>query len=273
LDFAGGEVRVDLRPVGSLLPHEEVIPEQLQKIASQITRDGVQKDPLIVDRESGTVLDGMHRLAALVQLRYENVVCCLVDYGSQGIELRRWARVYTTTRKGLFSEALQSLGVNVKVSISQAFDLLEARKSGLAVFGEGASLVKEGKSGLEDAFSTAKSLDDVAHTLGWKRDFVREDEVDLALQDPDNFVLLFQRLGKQDVLNAARTGRLFPCKTSLHSIDPRPVALDFPLKELNGASSRSLSQLLEKRSPKFLPPNSEYAGRRYKERLLVLNPK
>ena len=261
---------MDLRPVASLLPHEETIPEQLDKIVGQIRRDGVQKDPVIVDRDTGTVLDGMHRLAAFGKLNLENVVCCLVDYSSPGIELRRWARVYKTTKRDLFDQALEELGVTKSVSLSEAFDSLDSRKAGLAVLSRAGCRVSDREFGLDTAFRAVKSLDEVGRNLGWQRSFVREDEVDFALEDRGN-VLLVQRLTKQDVLNAARTRSLFPCKTSMHTIDPRPVALDFPIKNINAATPKTIADLLRKRSPRLWPAGSEYEGRRYKERLLVLH--
>lgn len=269
----GGKIRVDLRPVASLLPHEDTIPEQLDKIAKQIERDGIQKDPLIVDGESGAVLDGMHRLNAFSKLGLENIVCCLVDYSSPGIELSRWARVYRAPQKGLISQALVELGIGMKATLSEAFGSLDARRCGLAALGQDACFVPNGQSDLGSAFRMVRALDEVSRALGWQRSFVREDEVDISLQDAGNVVVLVQRLTKQDVLTAARTATLFPCKTSMHTIDPRPVALDFPIGELNTATRKSLSAVMEKRQPRTLPPNSVYEGRRYKERLLLLDPR
>ncbi len=267
----GGKIRVDLRPVSSLLAHEDTIPEQLDKIAKQIKKDTVQKDPLIVDGESSAVLDGMHRLSAFSKLGLENIVCCLVDYSSPGIELSRWARVYRAPQKGLVYQALGELGITKKVTLTEAFDSLDARRCGLAALGQEACLVPDGHSDIAAAFRMVRGLDEVSRALGWQRSFVREDEVDISLQDDSNVVVLVQRLAKHDVLAAARTGILFPCKTSLHMIDPRPVALNFPIDELNSATRRSLLELMEKRPPKTLPPNSVYEGRRYKERLLLLD--
>jgi hypothetical protein len=269
----GGRIRIDLRPVSSLLPHEDTIPEQLDKLAAQIRKDGVQKDPLIVDRDSGAVLDGMHRLNAFSKLGLENVVCCLVEYSSPGIELRRWARVYKSPQRGLVSKSLKELGVGKAVSISDAFESLDSRRCELAALDAAGCLIPERQTGLRDAFRLVRALDTLGRTLGWERSFVREDEVDVALQDEGNVIVLVQRLTKQDVLDAARSRNLFPCKTSMHMIDPRPVALDFPIGELNSATKESLTAIMKQRSPKTLPPDSTYEGRRYKERLLLLDPR
>jgi len=57
----------------------------------------------------------------------------------------------------------------------------------------------------------------------------------------------------------------------MHVIDPRPVAVNFPMAELSGATSASLRKRLEGIREQLLPPGSTYEGRRYKERLLLLN--
>jgi hypothetical protein len=57
----------------------------------------------------------------------------------------------------------------------------------------------------------------------------------------------------------------------MHLIDPRPVAVNFPVEDLNDATSASLRKLLEGRREYLLPSDSLYEGRRYKERLLLLN--
>ena len=112
--MAGG--RVDVRPVASLLPHEDIIAPQVEKLAAAMRRHGVQRDPLIVDRESGTVLDGMHRLAAFRKMGAEYAVCYLVDDSSKSITLQRWVRVLTVSKTSLVPHVLENLGVDRKGS-------------------------------------------------------------------------------------------------------------------------------------------------------------
>ena len=123
-----------------------------------------------MDRVSGTVLDGMHRLAAITKLRIENIVCFLVDYGSGGISLGRWARVYRTTQTDLVSEAVAELGEMRTVTLSQALELLESRKAGLAVLGKVSAAVVDCREDL-DVFQFIKNLDEVAGMKGWDRSF------------------------------------------------------------------------------------------------------
>jgi len=264
-------VRVDVRPISSMLPHEDTIPTHVERIASEIRHEGMQRDPIIVDSESGTVLDGMHRLAAFAKLGLENAVCCRVDYASKVIELHRWARAYSNG-VGNITGLLQDAGVSRKATFSEAFASLDARECGLAVLGSSGALLPERKVDLQGAFAMVRGLDAMAMGAGWKREFFPEEDIDSALQDEKKVVVLIQRLGKDDVIAAARSGRLFPCKTSMHIIEPRPVAVNVPTSKLAVLTGTELRRQISQAGSRILPRGSKYQGRTYKERLLVLSP-
>jgi hypothetical protein len=259
-----------VKPVSVLRPHEETIPSRVQGIASEIMKDGVQKDPIIVDEDSLTVLDGMHRLAAFSALGIENAVCCSVEYSSRAVSLRRWARVYAG-RDDPISEARRFSGLTRRTTLAQALDELEGRDVGLAVLTPNAAYLPERNLDIGLVFEAVNAFDRFSVSKGWERGFVPEDDIDVPLQSARNIVLLIRKLRKEDVVSAARSGKLFPCKTSMHMIDPRPVAVNFPVADLNNATSASLRKRLEGRRERLLPADSLYEGRRYKERLLVLN--
>jgi hypothetical protein len=262
---------LDIRPVSSLRPHEETIRAHVKKLASEILRDGVQKDPVIVDNESATVLDGMHRLAAFQEIRLENAVCCSVDYGSRAVSLGRWARVYTVGEAGSFEKHVRDFGNLRRTTLAEAFVSLERRNAGIGVFTGAAVFVSEGKQSIEDAAREMASFDRLSEMMGWERSFVAEDDIGLPLQDVRNVVVLLRRLSKDDVVWAAKSGRLFPCKTSMHIVDPRPVAVNFPLERLDGGTTATLRDTLRGKEGRMLPAGSVYEGRRYKERLLRLD--
>jgi len=260
-----------VKAVNALRPHEETIPSHVKGLMDEMKKDGVQKDPIIIDFESLTVLDGMHRLAAFISMGVENAVCCSVDYASPAVKLGRWARVYTLPIGFPLPETLKQYGLTQRLTLAQAFDALEGRDSGLALLTPNSAYLPRGSLDLGLAMETMSDFDRMAQESGWKREFVPEDDVDVPLQSERNIVLLVRKLRKDDVVNSARSGRLFPCKTSMHVIDPRPVAVNFPMSELGSATSASLRRRLEGRHEQVLPPGSTYEGRRYKERLLLLN--
>ncbi|MGP8057964.1 MAG: ParB N-terminal domain-containing protein [Nitrososphaerales archaeon] len=264
-------VKVDVRPVSSLMPHEETIPAHVERIASEIKREGIQRDPIIFDAESQAVLDGMHRLAAFARLGLEYVVCCPVDYSSRTLELNRWARVYTPHNSKDMDMALFDAGISKRSTMLEAFTALNERRGGLAAISSRGVLMPAAPMDLDGAFALMRSLDEIALKSGWKKEFVPEEDVDVAIQDERSVVVLVQRLGKDDVVKAARNKKLFPHKTSMHTVDPRPVAVDVPIEKLKSKTGAQLAEQLRLPEGEMLPPGSIYQGRRYKERLLLLN--
>ena len=260
-----------VKPVSILRPHEETIPEHVRGLTAEMKRDGVQRDPIIIDQDTATVLDGMHRLAAFLALEIENAVCCSVEYSSKSVSIGRWARVYTVPNRDSAEEALGRAGMTRRVTLARAFDALDGKEAGLAVLTSNAAYLPGERMELDGAIDAIEGFDRRSEALGWGRKFVPEDDIDVPLQSDRNLVVLVRKLGKDDVVAAGRSGKLFPCKTSMHLIDPRPVAVNFPLAGLNGATTAGLREALAGRNERLLPPNSTYEGRRYKERLLLLD--
>lgn len=259
-----------VRKLTSLRPHEETIPAHVEQMARQLEDDRVQKDPILIDGKSGTVLDGMHRLAAFARLGLERAVCCSLDYSSDNVTVRRWARVYQAGKRSELEEVFEAEGFIRRIGLEEALEALQKRSVGIVVALGGESRAQTGPSTLEESFKLVERIDRVSSARGWGRSFVPEDEIGEELPKPDRAVMLVQRLRKEDVISAAVERRLFPCKTSMHLVDPRPVAVRYPLSELKGPSGRrpSIPQ-----NGKLLPAGSTYEGRRYKERLLLLNPR
>ena len=78
-DFAPREVtNVD---IGWLKPHEKVVnQDRVTALVDAIGRWGAYRKPLLVDRDSGSILDGHHRYFAAQKLGLSKVPAALVDY-------------------------------------------------------------------------------------------------------------------------------------------------------------------------------------------------
>jgi hypothetical protein len=240
-------------------------------MVKELSRDGVQKDPILIERVNSSVLDGMHRLAAFASLEIPKAVCCSVEYASDSVTLGRWARVYSGRSVNDLEEMVRNKGVSRRTSLPGAKEELKKRGAGLAAISSRGALLPRNTTSLAEAFSIIRRLDAVAETKGWRRRFVPEDEIEAEIGSPGRIAVIVERISKEDVVAAARTGELFPCKTSMHAVDPRPVAVNFPITKLKRATTELLRDRL-KAEGRLLPANSFYQGRRYKERLLVLNP-
>ena len=273
MTLAGAGFELVVRKLSTLRPHEETIPAHVEEMSRNLKDDGLQKDPIIIDGRSGTVLDGMHRLAAFVSLGFERAVCCSLDYASDKVTVGRWARVYTSDETAQQRRVFAHEGFTRKLGLEEALAALESRTAGVAVAFGNDALVQGTGQDLEEAFRTVERIDAASSDYGWRRTFVREEEMGQAVSSGGKAVLIVQKLLKEDVVNAAKMRRLFPCKTSMHTIDPRPVAVNFPLADLAEEEGKEeLQEKLAARKARLLPAGSVYEGRRYKERLLLLHP-
>ncbi len=267
------EIRVDIRRLSAVLPHEETLLELSFKLAQEILSARMQRDPIIVDENTGVVLDGMHRLSSLKRLGSKCVVCHLVDYSSKRVCLRRWVRVLRRATNEDITKLLESLEVNQPAKLSEALELVETGGNFVAVMAKGKCYVSSRELGsLADCYDIVKRIDSFARQNGWREDFVGEERIHDQLVSPRAMVILPPPLTKQDVLRAATTGRLLPHKTTMHVIDLRPLGVDYPLSELRKErpSERILMTRLSTSRVSIRSPPYTHLGRTYDERVMVL---
>ena len=82
---------VELVPIVWLKPHEEVKPRNVDKLHEMTLRWSAYTKPLLVDGETGTILDGHHRYHVGMRIGLSRLPVIKVDYlGNEGIELDLW---------------------------------------------------------------------------------------------------------------------------------------------------------------------------------------
>jgi len=263
-------LRLELRSLASLRPHEETTESSTKRLASELSSDGVQKDPLIIDADTGVVLDGMHRLAALKLLGLRSAACTSVDYSSDSVAVGRWLRVFHAMQETKALEILEDAGIMETTSMDEGINLLQTGECSLLAVGAGSVFIAGERRNLEEAFSMVRSLDSAALNASIEREFVDEGLLRTVRPSADVTVVV-PPIAKADVLRAAQTGKLFPCKTSMHAIEPRPVGLGIPLSELEAGTAEVTP--LDGVYSELLPPDSLYGGRKYRERLMILRRK
>jgi hypothetical protein len=77
-----------LRPVLDLRATEETDPPHADAVASLILRAGVWTTPVCIERETGAVMDGHHRLAAAHRLGLQMIPVVPLTYDQ--VELQAW---------------------------------------------------------------------------------------------------------------------------------------------------------------------------------------
>jgi hypothetical protein len=87
-------------------------------------------------------------------------------------------------------------------------------------------------------------------------------------------VLVTPKPIKEAIVETARSGKVFACKTTRHIIPARPMHLCVPLNSLKNSRSMSeineeLKIMLQKKRLRHISPGSVFEGRRYEEDLYV----
>jgi len=70
-----------------LKQHEKISQDHLFSIRDDIISDGFIRNPIIVDRDSGVILDGHHRYNAALEMGLKRIPTVLVDYLSSEIKV------------------------------------------------------------------------------------------------------------------------------------------------------------------------------------------
>lgn len=82
--------RFELIDVDKLRCHEELQPDLLEHVLSDIQAEGAVHRPILVAEKSLVILDGHHRYAALKLLGCRRIPCYVVDYFAAVVELTLW---------------------------------------------------------------------------------------------------------------------------------------------------------------------------------------
>ena len=84
-------MKVELVPLEVLRPHEQILPKKVDQLEKMTHRWNAYTKPLLIDRATGTILDGHHRYQVALRLELLCVPCVLIDYLEDDlIELDIW---------------------------------------------------------------------------------------------------------------------------------------------------------------------------------------
>lgn len=259
--------------ISSLHLHEEIIPELLNRLVTRIKRDGVIKHPIIVDRKSLVVLDGMHRVAALKKLNCKKIPVCLVDYENSAVTVGCWYRT------------IKSIGEprNLRTQVQRFGTVKEVEKLDETIIGvppivaaikngNKAFFIRSDFRNLKEAYNIIERIEKFLRKAGFDIGYKTETDALRRLREHEvDAVLLTPRLTKEAIIETALSGEVFTYKATRHIIPARPLFLNIPLHLLkeNGKSleevNKELKSILQKRRLKRISAGSLLEGRRYEE--------
>jgi len=267
-------LEIEIVNVDDLHPHEEVILQEVKYLSERIYIDNALHHPILVDKNSSTVLDGMHRLAAIKSLGCNKILVCFVDYLNPLIAVHGWYRCY---KEKISIDQIEKIDEKALLkpasrNLDEIQGGLESRSIDLSILTDNYYILQNDNS-IEEIF---KIIRQIQKSVTLPVIFEKEKQAFERFQEGEfASILAFRSLRKGEIVKAAVNGYLFPCKTTRHVIPTRPIGIEIPLKKLC-ATKLSLQKLnedliddLQKRKTKILPAGSVIDGRKYEEELLL----
>ena len=270
------ELEIKLEEIEKLYIHEEIIPEIVEWLSSEIKRD-MYKHPVIVDKETLVVLDGMHRVAALQHLGYKLIPVCLVNYNNPSITVGSWFRII---------ENGQKTGESVRKDLESGYNLQEIANNELkrkmydreVIIGIVTSRKCYGIPGkiesIKETYGYIKQLERDLRSVGYKISYETEnDAVNKVKSGKALAAIIAPRITKRDVVTTALSGEVFVHKSTRHVIPTRPLFVNVPIEWLNMDLKEANKLLLEHLSKKKLRrlPSGQMLDRLYEEELYVFS--
>lgn len=259
---------LSIREVSSLYPHEQTLAANLKRLKEAMLNIGQLVDPIIIDKETGVVLDGNHRLKVLQMIECPLTACQLVNYNDSKIQVGTW---FPATK-----EPLEKIIKNNKIkveridcekgkrelkSLDAPFMAVRNIRAGAPVCD--AFLLDPGKYKIREMTEEQHYILSCLNGVEWE--YISDDVAEEYLSK--GYTVLFRRpFTKEEILRAAKEHNPFPPKSTRHLIPDRVVRLNMRLGWLHEGreeATRHLNNMLSRRA---------YEGnvRRYNEPVIVI---
>jgi len=202
--------------ISRLRDHEEVDPSCFKELMKELIEDGFQRDPIIVDKESGVVLDGHHRRNILKTLGYSKIASYQVQYVKDDkIRVKTWYPIVVDSKRRLM-QTIEDHGIMLTPNTKNSSENL---------------LVLKGRT-VQLATGRREIMNALLGKI--KLQYVSTKNIALRLVEEARAAgtFIFEPVTKEDVLKAGLSNDPFPPKTTRHIIPSRPKNWFIPLKKL-----------------------------------------
>lgn len=273
IESRGLELNIAILETEKLHMHEKTIPDSLSKLKRNIKEERILQSPVIVDKNSLVILDGMHRFSALRSLGCRLIPVCLVDYNNSMILVDRWCR---TVKEEIDVELLiaetSKIGTKVFTLDPGLYD-----ESNIAILSREKSYsLKAPEYGVDYEFNIVAFIESRIASLGIKISYETFHDSFLKLMSGDiNLIVSPPKVEKSQVIEMTQKGRVFTYKATRHMIPARPMGLNVPLSILQDPNltvedaNMILTSYLERKTIHRLPPGSIFHNRRYDEEVFI----
>ncbi len=253
---------LEVREVKSLLSHEQVISQNLKRLKEAMLNIGHLVDPLIVDKDTGTVLDGNHRLKVLEIIECPHATVQALDYKSDEIGVGTWYPAVSLNPEEIFH--LDSLK-HEKVDYEAGKAAVDALKAPFMLIGRNREchLINPGTYKLMEMVEEQNYVFSLLEK--GSVDYVPDEEIDKCLAIGKS-VMYRRAYTKEEIVKAAQAHTPFPPKSTRHKIPGRIIRLNMKLGWLHRSRDEASTEL------KRMLTSRVYGGnvRKYYEPVIVI---
>jgi len=278
------ELKLEVVPVESLLPHESTLPHIVNKLLLEFTNLAKLQNPIIID-ENDMLLDGNHRVFVFKKLHFKYILVCKINYFNKNVKLRYWYRLLKNIKS---IDSLKQVVEDMNGTFMQVRDknalkkVLEKNSLHCGIQqGDCYAVISFHEDSVNDAVSAYDFLEKIQNTLLKKGvtvqyipdQYAHERKFCDGLKD-DEVVIWTPQITKKMVIDAAKKGKVFSPKTTRHVIPSRPINVNVPsywfkenisLEEINNR----FATFLARKHIKRFGPGQVIAGRYYGEELFI----
>ena len=258
--------KLEIRELSSLYEHEQTIPKNVKRLQEAMFNLGQLVDPLIIDRKTGVVLDGNHRLKVLKNIEISNAVVQAIDYNKDKYALGTW---FPVSENQIPFELFEKTGEKIEdVDFDTGMAAVDSLQAVMMLVRhvDGKKQCKLIAPGNYDVLSmTEKQKGIVSNLIGLDLQYHADDGLEYHISKGRD-VLYRRAYTKEEVIKEALAGRPFPPKTTRHTVPNRIIRLNMRLGWLLEDKDTAYSLLEEMLSHRV------YAGnvRRYPEPVIVI---
>jgi hypothetical protein len=253
---------LQIREVKTLLSHEQVISYNLKRLKETMLNLGQLVDPLIVDQDTGVVLDGNHRLKVLEIIECPHATCQAVDYASDQIKVGTWYPSVPLNPDEVFH--LDNLK-HEKVDYEAGKEAVDNLKAPFMLISRGneCHLINPGSYKLMEMVEEQNYVFSLLEK--GSVDYIQEEETGRRL-DAGRSVFYRRAYTKDEIIKAAQLHTPFPPKSTRHLIPGRIIRLNMKLGWLHRSRDEATAELQRMLTSRI------YAGsvRKYYEPVVVI---
>ncbi len=249
-------MEVSIAEVSSLKPHEETIPEIEKSLMAQILNSKMFRHPIIVDKETNVILDGMHRHKIALQLRLRYIPVIYVKYQDPSIRILRWWRASKVEDKKIVLNLISNF--MLKEIKASEFDKIKNSASLIILYNNKVFVDDKEKDSLE-SYKNVKEIENNLITVKKSVKYIREDALSLGSINYSNIILFTGKIiSKDEVKNHALIGKLFPHKSTCHVFPARVYNVNLDLEMLKSEENLTIidniiTEKLSHRPVKYIP--------------------